>query len=80
MILTNTTQQKGNLRYSAGGVDGLNWKDLNAMLMHLAEPQVLAMLEAELEGKRRKTYVVRLHKRYNIMRMRREREEMKKPR
>lgn len=72
-----TARQKSTLRYSDRGVDHLSWPALNKVLMGLTEPQVLAMLEDELEGKRRKTYVVRLHKRYNIMRMRREREEMK---
>jgi len=67
-------------RHSAGGVDSLSWTGLNEILMDLPEDDVLAMLEEELEGKRRKTYVVRLHKRYSVLRMKRERNEMKKPR
>lgn len=58
----------------------MSWRTLNEVLMKVSEQNVLEMLEDELEGRRRKTYILRLHKRYNMLRMRREREEMKKPR
>lgn len=57
----------------------MSWIELNTTLMDLTEEEVLAMLNDELNSKRRKTYVVRLHKRYCVLRMKRERKEMKKP-
>ncbi len=55
----------------------MSWRTLNEVLMKVSEQNVLEMLEDELEGRRRKTYILRLHKRYNMLRMRREREEFK---
>lgn len=56
----------------------MSWRTLNEVLMKVDEQSVLKLLEDELKGRRRKTYILRLHKRYNILRVRREREEFYK--
>ena len=56
------------------------WRELNAVLRDMTEDQILKLLEDEQELHRRVTVLRRLHQRYNIVRMKRERNEMKKPR
>lgn len=58
----------------------MTWLELNKILMQLDEHGVRGLLDDELRGKRRQTYLLRIHKRYNILRAKRERAEMKKPR
>ena len=58
----------------------MTWAEFNRVLMTLSEAEVKEMLDAELAGKRRKSYLVRLHKRYNMLRVRRERQLIQKPR
>jgi hypothetical protein len=73
-------QQEKAVGYCAGGVDSMKWVELNKLLMRMQEKDLLHMLEDEMEGKNRKTYILRIHKRYNILRAKRERREMKQPR
>lgn len=71
-------QQESTFGSSYGRVDRMSWRTLNEVLMKVDEQSVLKLLEDELKGRRRKTYILRLHKRYNILRVRREREEFYK--
>lgn len=54
----------------------MNWHDLNAILPLRNETQIKAMLDDEVEGQRRPTYIVRLHQRYSALRAQRERKEL----
>lgn len=54
----------------------MNWHSLNKTLATYTEPQVLDMLEKEKVGKRRHDILIRLHQRYNALRVARERKEM----
>ena len=51
----------------------LTWKELNDQLADLTEQQVLDLLEEEKRHARRSTILVRLHQRYTVLRMLRER-------
>lgn len=51
----------------------LTWKELNDQLADLTEQEVLDMLEDEKRHARRSTILVRLHQRYTVLRMLRER-------
>lgn len=53
-----------------------NWRDLNKMLNSLEESQIMVMLDHEMNTKRRKMIVLRLHQRLTILRAKREREEL----
>lgn len=53
-----------------------SWDTMHSMLPSLTEPQVKAMLDYELETRKRHTLVERLHQRYNTLRVKREREEL----
>jgi hypothetical protein len=55
-----------------------NWRALNAVLHRLSEGEVKAMLDAEVAGPRRVTFVERLHQRYCALRAARERMELLK--
>lgn len=52
------------------------WRTLNDNLPMLNEQQVLAELTAERKGKRRHVILLRLHQRYCMLRMERERAEI----
>ena len=56
----------------------LNWRELNHTLNLYTEAQVLRLLEEERVGKRRVAVLVRLHQRYNSLRVARERIEILK--
>lgn len=51
----------------------LTWKELNDRLADLTETEVKELLETELANARRSTILVRLHQRYTVLRMLRER-------
>ena len=51
----------------------LTWKDLNDRLADLTETEVYDLLEDEKRHARRSTILVRLHQRYTVLRMLRER-------
>lgn len=51
----------------------LTWKELNDQLADLTEQEVLDLLEDEKRHARRITILVRLHQRYTVLRMLRER-------
>jgi hypothetical protein len=51
----------------------LTWKELNDRLADLTEQEVLDLLEEEQRHARRSTILVRLHQRYTVLRMLRER-------
>lgn len=53
-----------------------NWRSLNQTLNSLNEEQVKAMLDDEIVGQRRTTFLKRLHQRYCILRAARERAEI----
>lgn len=52
------------------------WRSLNTILPTLPEEEVLALLEAEMEGAKRTTIITRLHQRYSLLRMIRERKDL----
>lgn len=54
----------------------MNWRELNHNLKQLGEHEVKALLDAELEGRQRVTYLHRIHQRYCALRAVRERTEM----
>ena len=54
----------------------LNWRDLNQQLSKMAEQDIKRLLDAELDGDRRSTVVVRLHQRFTALRATRERAEL----
>lgn len=54
----------------------LTWKELNDRLADLTEQEVLDLLEDEKRVARRSTVLVRLHQRYTVLRMLRERAEL----
>lgn len=54
----------------------LNWRDLNKRLPFMTEQEALDMLTEERTGPRRSTVLERLHQRYCILRMTRERQEI----
>jgi hypothetical protein len=51
----------------------MTWKMLNDRLADLTEQEVLDLLEDETKHARRSTILVRLHQRYTVLRMLRER-------
>jgi hypothetical protein len=51
----------------------LTWKALNDQLADFTEQEILDLLEAEKRDARRSTVLVRLHQRYTVLRMLRER-------
>ena len=53
-----------------------NWRSLNQLLNLLNEGQVKALLDDEIVGQRRTTFLKRLHQRYCILRAARERAEI----
>lgn len=53
-----------------------NWRSLNQSLNLLNEEQVKALLDDEIVGQRRTTFLKRLHQRYCILRAARERAEI----
>ena len=53
-----------------------NWRSLNQSLNLLNEEQVKALLDDEIVGQRRTTFLTRLHQRYCILRAARERAEI----
>jgi hypothetical protein len=54
----------------------LTWIELNDRLADLTEQEVLDLLEDEKRNARRSTVLVRLHQRYTVLRMLRERAEL----
>lgn len=54
----------------------LTWIELNERLADLTEQEVLDLLEDEKRNARRSTVLVRLHQRYTVLRMLRERAEL----
>ena len=56
--------------------DRYSWRELNAVLRDLTEDDILRLIENETELHRRITILRRLHQRYNIVRMKRERKEL----
>lgn len=54
----------------------LTWIELNDRLADFTEQEVLDLLEDEKRNARRSTVLVRLHQRYTVLRMLRERAEL----
>jgi hypothetical protein len=54
----------------------LTWKQLNDQLADFTEQEIFDLLEAEKRDTRRSTVLVRLHQRYTVLRMLRERAEL----
>ena len=52
------------------------WRELNRVLVTLTEAEVLAMLDRERTNERRVVVLERLHQRYNVLRVSRERIEL----
>ena len=55
-----------------------NWRDFNDLIGEISEAGLKEMLKYEIEHDNRKSFVERLHQRYNSMRVSREREELMK--
>ena len=56
----------------------LSWRGLNDVLCNMSEADVWGMLEAERFGDKRASVLQRLHQRYNVLRVSRERIELLK--
>lgn len=54
----------------------LSWRALNNQLSMMSEEDVLTLLQAEKHGERRASVLQRLHQRYNVLRVSRERIEL----
>ena len=54
----------------------LTWRELNHILASKTEAEVLHMLQEEREGTRRVVVMERLHQRYSVLRVSRERMEL----
>jgi hypothetical protein len=55
-----------------------NWRDFNDLLTTIPEKDLREMLVYEIAHENRKSFVERLHQRYNTVRTMREREELMK--
>lgn len=53
-----------------------NWRDFNDLVGAISESQLKEMLVYEIGHENRKSFVERLHQRYNAMRVARERGEL----
>jgi hypothetical protein len=53
-----------------------NWRDLNDVIGRFNEEELEEMLEYEMNNENRKTVVERLHQRFSIVRMARERNQI----
>jgi hypothetical protein len=56
--------------------DKLSWRALNSKISEMSEQELLGLMDAELEGAKRTTVLVRLHQRYTMVRCTRERDDM----
>lgn len=54
----------------------LTWRSLNNQLSMMSEEEVLTLLQVEKHGEKRASVLQRLHQRYNILRVSRERIEL----
>ena len=54
----------------------LSWRALNNQLSMMTEREVLTLLEHEQIGEKRASVLQRLHQRYNVLRVSRERIEL----
>jgi hypothetical protein len=54
----------------------MNWRQLNATLNDMSEADVKQMLDEEMTGAQRVTFIERLHQRYCALRATRERAEL----
>ncbi len=54
----------------------MNWRQLNATLNDMSEADVKRMLDEEMTGAQRVTFIERLHQRYCALRASRERAEL----
>ena len=55
-----------------------NWRDFNDLLATIPEADLREMLVYEVKHENRKSFVERLHQRFNTVRTMREREELMK--
>jgi len=54
----------------------LTWRSLNNQLSMMSEEEVLSLLQLEKHGEKRSSMLQRLHQRYNVLRVSRERIEL----
>jgi hypothetical protein len=54
----------------------MNYRELHKIIMDLSEAELQRMLDDELRGERRRTFMIRLHQRLCALRAQREREEL----
>lgn len=54
----------------------MNWRQLNATLNDMSEAEIKQMLDEEMTGAQRVTFIERLHQRYCALRATRERAEL----
>jgi hypothetical protein len=54
----------------------MNYRELHKIIMDLSEAELRQMLDDELRGERRRTFMIRLHQRLCALRAQREREEL----
>ena len=53
-----------------------SWHTINKSLPHMTEDECKQALNKEMQGKRRRAIVIRIHQKYCIMRLERERKEL----
>ena len=56
----------------------LSWRELNNQLSMMSEEEVWEMLKSEKRNERRSSVLQRLHQRYNVLRVAKERIEIMK--
>jgi len=56
----------------------LSWRALNNQLSMMSEDEVLSLLDLEKQSEKRASVLQRLHQRYNVLRVSRERLELMK--
>lgn len=63
-------------QYPPGWVIHATWAELNDGVKNMSEKEALDAIETEGSTYRRKSYLLRLHSRYNLLRGQRERQQL----
>ena len=54
----------------------MNWREMTEQLTTMSEDELADMINDELDNQQRISMIIRLHQRFNIVRMTRERKEL----